>query len=643
LTVAAAEPTGDPVLVWRAATNLGVRADDAVPAIEAGLVETGIRVSFRHPLARSAAYAGAALADRQVAHRELAQVTDRDLDPDRRAWHAALGSPGPDEAIADALEQSAERARARGGLAAAAALLERSVVLSLDPLRRRKCILASAAAHLEAGSFDRCASMLTAAEATNLDDMGRAEVDLLRARHAVFSGAIRDAPDLLLRAARRLEPLDTGRAAEAYLAAQAAASVAGTSAGGATIRDVAQAALRCPMPAVRTTREWLVTGLAQVVIDGPGAAASALRQALDVVPGDATAGQAIHWLGYQAGAALVLWDINDAHNLAGLHVDRTRQLGALTMLPVALNTLAHIYVLEGDLGAAATSLAEAQPIIEATQSSILPHGGAILAGWGGGPDALGTLNELVERAGREGNDFARMSAQCASAIWCNGMGRYEEAVAVATRVDSEQWAWSAHTLFHELIEAAARTGKSAVASHTLERLNEAAETSATDWAIGVALLSEGSAAEERYREAIDRLGRTKIRPQLARAHLLYGEWLRREKQQAAARTHLRTAYEMFTSMGIHAFAQRTRRELLATGETRRKRSTDSFDELTPQEVSIARLAATGHTNPEIGAQLFISPRTVEFHLRKVFTKLHISSRRQLRDAMPPSTRRTPLD
>src|SRR5262245_45146742 len=218
------------------------------------------------------------------------------------------GHRGPDEQIADALEQSAERARARGGLAAAAALLERSVVLSLDPPRRRKRILAAAAAYLEAGSFDLCASMLTAAEATNLDDMCRAEVDLLRARHAVFSGEIRNAPDLLLRAAKRLEPLDMSRAADAYLAAQAAASVAGTSARGVTIRDVAEAALRCPMPTVRTTREWLVTGLAQVVIDGPAAAALALRPALDVVPEAATAGQAIPWLGYQAGAALALWD-----------------------------------------------------------------------------------------------------------------------------------------------------------------------------------------------------------------------------------------------------------------------------------------------------------------------------------------------
>jgi hypothetical protein len=598
LTVAAAEPTGDPVVVWRAATNLGVAADDAVPAIEAGLVEIGIRVSFRHPLARSAAYAGTALADRQAAHRELAQVTDPYLDPDRRAWHGALGSPGPDEQIADALEQSADRARARGGLAAAAALLERSVALTLDLPRRHARILAAAAAHLESGSFQRCASLLTAAEATNLDDMGQAQVDLLRARQAVFGGAIREAPDLLLRAAKRFEPLDVGRAAETYLAAQAAVSVAGTSARGVTTRDVARAALRCPMPTVRTTREWLVTGLAQVVMDGPAAAAPALRQALNLAPDSAVAGHAIHWLGYQAGAALALWDISNAHKLASLHVDRTRQLGALTMLPVALNTLAHIFVLQGDLGAAATSLGEAQPIVEATGSSILPHGGAILAGWRGDADALGMLSELVERAGTEGNAFARMSAQCAIVVWCNGMGRYKDAVAVATQVVREHWVWSAHMLFHELIEAAARTGQSAVASRTLGRLKETTETSGTDWAIGVqrrseAVLSEGTAAEGAYREAIDRLGRTQVRPELARAHLLYGEWLRREKQRLDARTHLRAAYEMFTAMGIQAFAQRTRRELLATGERKRKRTTDSLDELTPQEANIAHLAAAG--------------------------------------------------
>ena len=356
-------------------------------------------------------------------------------------------------------------------------------------------------------------------------------------------------------------------------------------------------------------------------------------------PDDAVAAEAVHRLGYQAGAALLLWDIDTAGELARLHVERTRQLSALTMLPVALNTLAHILLLEGDLGAAQTSLAEAQPIIEATGSTLLSHGGALLAGWQGTADALGTLRDLVVRSGTEGNSFARISAQCASVIWFNGMRNYEQALALAIEADSEQWGWSAHALLPELVEAAVRSGQPTVAARTFERLSESTTASGTDWAIGVqrrseALLREGTAAEDGYHDAIQRLRETKVRPQLARAHLLYGEWLRRERRKADARVQLRIASEMFTAMGIVAFAERTRRELLATGESVRTRDAHGFDGLTAQEANVARLAASGLTNPEIGAQLFISRRTVEFHLRKVFTKLDVTSRRQLRDALP---------
>jgi DNA-binding CsgD family transcriptional regulator len=393
------------------------------------------------------------------------------------------------------------------------------------------------------------------------------------------------------------------------------------------------------MPTVPTTRDWLVTGLAQVIVDGSAAAAPTLRLAFDVVPDATITGEDIHWLGYQAGAALLLWDIDNADKFARLHVERTRLLGALTMLPVALNTLAHVFLLEGDLGAAQVSLAEAQPIVQATGSSLLSHGGALLAGWRGDGDGLGELSDLVAKSRTEDNAFARMSAQCASVIWCNGMRQYEQAFAFATQADGEQWGWSAHALLPELIEAAVRTGQPTVASRTVERLSETTKGSGTDWAIGVlrrseALLNEGTAAEDGYREAIERLSETKVRPQLARAHLLYGEWLRRERRRADARKQLRAANEMFTAMGLSAFAERTRSELLATGEALRTRSADGFDGLTPQEANITRLAASGLTNPEIGAQLFISRRTVEFHLRKVFTKLDVTSRRQLREALP---------
>ncbi len=638
LTVAAAEPTGDPVIVWRAARSLGVEPHDASPAIDAGLVEIGVHIWFRHPLVRSAAYGAASLADRQATHRELAQATDPELDPDRRAWHRALGSPGPDEEIAAALERSAGRARTRGGFAAAGALLERAVALTVDPSRRAQRVLAAAASYLEAGSYDLAAALLALAETTPLDELGRAELDFVRARLASWGGDPRVAPELLLRAAKQFEPLDVGLAQAVYLQAMAAACVAGNFARGAGIGDIARAAKSCPVSAAPTTGEWLVAGLARVTADGPAAAAPSLRRALQATPSDMIDGEGIHWLGYQCGAASVLWDHDSLHRLAALHVTATRGAGALTMLPWALNSLAHTLTLEGDLEHAAALVVEADQILEATGNNFVSYVGALLAAWRADDDSLRSIRDHVATARAAGNALALKSAQWANAILYNGMGQYEQALAVATEADQQPWEWGAQNHFHELIEAAVRCGQRTVASAALERLAETTEPSGSDWAMGIqsrsrALLADGGTAEDCYREAIDRLARTSIRPELARSHLLYGEWLRRENRRVEAREHLRAAHEMFTTMGIHGFAERTRHELLATGETVRKRAGSTFDEFTPQEAHIARLAAEGRTNPEIGAQLFISPRTVEWHLRKVFTKLGVTSRRQLRETL----------
>ena len=469
------------MIVWRAASKLGVGPHDASPAIDAGLVEIGVRVWFRHPLVRSAAYGSAALADRQAAHRELAQATDPDLDPDRRAWHRALGAPGPDDDIAEALERSADRARRRGGLAAAAALLERSVALTLDPSRRGERILAAAAAHLEAGSFDVAAGLLASAEATPLDEMGRAQLDLLRARHASWGGDLRDAPALLLRAAKRLEPLDVSFAGATYLQALAAACVAGNFARGVSLGDIARAARMCPSSVAPTTGDWVVAGLAQVTVEGPAAAAPLLRRALAATATDTVAAEAFHWLGYQCGAASVLWDSDSLHRLAALQATATRDLGALTMLPWALNTLAHLLTLEGDLERASSLIAEANEIVEATGSNLLPWAGAILAGWQGGGDSLRSIDGLVARARAAGHGLALKSGQWASAIFHNGMGQYEQALAVATEADRQPWEWGAQNFFHELIEAAARCGQLAVANAALERLAATVEPSGTDW------------------------------------------------------------------------------------------------------------------------------------------------------------------
>jgi len=639
LTLAAAEPTGDPVLVWRAASDLGITVDDATPAIDGGLVEIGPRVSFRHPLVRTVAYAGATLADRQAAHQALARSIDSESDRDRRAWHRALGAPGPDEAIAAELERSADRARARGGLAASGALRERSVALTLDPALRARRSVGAAAAYLEAGSFDVAASLLASIDVESLDDLGRAYVDLLRARHAVFGGNLREAPESMLRAASGLEAIDIHFATMTYISALGAATLADVFGRGAGIVEIAERALQCPQPEVPATLDWLRRGLSQVTIDGPAVAEPALRRALDMTEANPTGAEASQWLGFLIGAAVLLWD-DDAHrDLVMMQVQAAREVGSLAMLPTALNGLAQLHVFEGDLGAAASAVAEANEIAKLTNSNLVASMAAVLAGVRSDENAAELIADQIASARTAGHGMALKSAYWANATLHNGRGEYDQALVAATEAMEHHWEWGSQLFFAELVEAAVRCGQLGVAAAALERLAETVDPSATDWGIGTqrrcqALLAEGDDAEDLFRESIDRLSRTRIRPQLARAHLLYGEWLRRENRRIDAREQLRAAHDMFTVMGMLAFAERARRELLATGETVRKRSADTFDELTPQEAHIARLAAEGYTNVEIGNQLFISARTVEWHLRKVFTKLGVKSRRELREALP---------
>lgn len=637
LAVAAAEPTGDPFVVWRAANSLGIAPLDATRAVDAGLVAIGARVAFRHPLVRSASYRVASLSERLEAHRALADATDPDLDPDRRAWHRALGSPGPDEDVAAALEGSAARARARGGLAAAAALLERSVVLTMDPVRRATRVLAAADAHLEASSFDAAAAMLALAETAALDNVGRAHLDLLRARLTVWGGANWDAAPLYLSAAKRLEALDPDLAAATYLEAQVAAFIAGTFASDMSLRDIALAADPFAASAEPTPRGLLFAGLTRFSTDGPAMAAPLLRRALQAEVSETIDGEAIRWMGAQCGAASVLWDIENFRRFAALQVDATRDVGALHLLPWALNTLAHVRALEGDLERAASLMAESAQIVEATGNAVLPWGGAIIAGWKGDGDASRIIDELAARARAAHDALALKHAQWASAMAHNSTCQYDRALADGLEAEPHPWEWGAQLYFHELVEAAARCGERDIAAATLERLSASAAASGTDWALGIqrrcqALLADDADAGRLFREAIERLGRTRLRPELARTHLLHGEWLRRCNRRVGARAELQTAYDLFVSMGLDAFAERCRHELVLTGATVRKR-TASLDDLTPQELEVSRLALDGLTNAEIGSRLFISVRTVEWHLRKVFTKLGISSRREIKGAL----------
>jgi DNA-binding CsgD family transcriptional regulator len=646
--LAAADPSGDPVLVWRAAGRLAIGAGAAGPAAAAGLAEFGGRVRFRHPLVRSAAYRSVSAETRQELHRALAEATDP-ADPDRRAWHRAQAAPGPDEAVAAELELCAGRARRRGGLAAAAAFLERSAGLTLDPAHRAERALAAAQAKLQAGASDDALFLLAMAQAGPLDELASARVDLLRGQIAFASGLSGDAPPLLLKAAKRLESLDLDLARETYLSAWMAAMFAGRFAGAGDLTEVSRAArslcaLDSPQPAA-----LVLDALTMLVTDGPVAAAPALRRVVRVFSSDSiSTEEELRWGWFAQAAASALWDDVPWRAMLLRQVQLARDVGALDQLPIDLASLGTATAWTGDLTVVSALVAEADAVRAATGSRTAPFAAMLLASLRGDQgEATPLIEAAIADATARGQGVALTYAAWAAAILANGLGRYTDALAAAQQASQDSPAlFVAMWALPELIEAAARTGNTRIAHDAIARLVEATQAGGTDFGLGVearsrALVSEGETAESRYREAIDRLGRTQARPELARAHLLYGEWLRGEDRRRDARAELRTAYDLFTTMGMEAFAERARRELLATGDSVRKRTAQTASELTEQEAHIAGLAAGGRTNVEIGAQLFLSTRTVEWHLAKVYGKLGVGSRRELRAAMANLGREDP--
>ena len=636
--LAAADPSGDPVLVWRAAGRLAMGAGAARPAVEAGLAEFGARVRFRHPLVRSAAYRSASVQTRQELHAALAEATDPAVDPDRRAWHRAQAAPGPDEDVAAELEQCAGRAQRRGGLAAAAAFLERSAGLTLDPARRAQRALAAAQAKHRAGAPDAALGLLAMAQAGPLDELQRARGDLLRAQIAFASSHGRDAPPLMLSAAKQLEALDVGLARETYLEAFTAALFVGRLS--PAVGDVARAVRTAPAPpAPARAPDLLLDGLALLVTEGYAAGTPALRRALLAFRSqDISAEEGLSWLWLAGRAAMAVWDDETWHILASRHVKLARDAGALSELPLAIRCRILLHAHAGELEQGAALIAEAQAVADAIGSQLGPHGALGVAAWRGREAEATELIQATMDGVTSRGEGRGVTSQYAAALLYNGLGHYDKALAAAELVceydDIGVLGWS----LTELVEAAVRSSQPARASDALQRLSETTRASGTDWALGTearsrALLSEGETAENCYREAIERLGRTRMRPAVARAHLLYGEWLRRENRRRDARAELRTAHGLFTTMGIEAFAERARRELLATGDTVRKPTVETASELTAQEAHIARLAVDGRTNVEIGAQVFLSTRTVEWHLGKVYTKLGVGSRRELRRAL----------
>ncbi|PJK20762.1 helix-turn-helix transcriptional regulator [Mycolicibacterium goodii] len=643
LLLAAAEPTGDPALLWRAAGLLGIRPSAATPAVENGLIELGPRVRFRHPLARSAAYRSGTLGDRRLAHGALATVTDYRRDPDRRAWHRAQAVSGPDDQVADELESSANRARARGGLAAAAAFLEQATILTVDPQRRADRALAASSIQVEAGAFDAALELLTMADDASLTESQRAQAELIRAQLAYVTGRGSDAPPLLMTAARRLLPIAPSLARSTYLDALQAAVFSGRLATGCSVVEVAESVRDLPPPDDPQLADVLLDGLATYFTDGYAACLPSLRRAVAMARQQSYAKRKLPWL--IDLAAVHLWDDESWDILSAHQVEVARSTGAMTELPLALSSRAAMLLFGGELSAAEAALHEVRTVTEATGDRLATDAGMSLVAYRGHREQASMLIEATNRdVEQRGEGIWLTVAEYWEAVLNNGLGNYKAALVPASRAAAQRDLGVSAWATVELVEAAVRGGAVESAIATVPRLTEMTSASGTAWALGVqsraqALISTGVKAEGLYRDAIELLGRTRMRAELARAHLLYGEWLRRERRRKGARTQLRTAFQMFESMGMAAFADRAGHELQATGETARKRRTESSAQrLTAQEAQVARLARDGLSNPEIGARLFISPRTAQYHLGKVFAKLGISSRSQLDRALSEDQR-----
>ena len=643
LLVAAAEPTDDPLLVWRAAERLGVPPSAAAATDAEGLLAIDASVRFRHPLVRSAIYRSAQAHERRAVHVALGEATDPHVDPDRRAWHLAAAAPGPDEQVAVELERSASRAQARGGLAAAAAFLRRVVALTRDPARRAERALAAATTSLHAGEFDAAHSLISAAELGRLDDFQRARVDLLRGQIVAAAGLGSEAPAQLLRAAKKLEPLDIELAREAYLDAWAAALLAGNLARGGNMLDVSEAARSAPPPpGPPAASDLLLDGMSTLMTEGLETAVTKLRDAVAAfLSQDLSVERGLQWTVLASCAAVELWDFPSWEAIITRQMELGRETGALAPLAIALNGMGIVVAWRGDFTEAARVVAEADAVTEATRTRIAAYGGMLFAALQGREaEARARIEHVIEAAVTGGEGQAVQWAHWTTAVLCNGLGQHEEALEAARSAwaDWPDWFVGIWAL-PELIEAGVKLGLADQAGEALEPLALSVNSTGGDWGLGIlararALLASGEAAETSYREAIERLTRTPLRPEVARTHLLYGEWLHGQQRRDDARDHLRTAHSMFNSIGAEAFAERARQDLAATGVVVRARADQSRTDLTAQEEHIARLAREGRTNVQIGTELYLSSRTVEWHLKKVFAKLGISSRRELRDALP---------
>ena len=648
MLLAAADPVGDPGLLRGAADGLGLDLSAAEPAATAGLLDLDAGVRFRHPLLRSVVYRGADADQRRATHAALAAATDPQLDPDRRAWHRAYAAVAADEEVAAELIGSADRAARRGGIAAAAAFWERAAALTPDPARRAERALAAAEAKFAAGDFVAAQKLLTAADIGEGDELGRARVELMRARIAFKLNRGAEAPAMMLSAARRLRPLDDDSTRQTLLEALLAAVYVGQLAAGAGLREVARSAKAAPFaPDPLPHPQLMLRGLAVRLLDGYAAAVpflkDALRQYLSEPP------QLDMLCHSYTFVATDLWDADAWLEIARRQIQLARPTGTLSRVVEALSVLAIVSIHEGDLDRAEALIAEEERIQIGITQPLISYSKALLAGWRGDRESAEDLMAQVYDSGsNRGEGLALVGVDYARAVLYNGLSDYERALAAAHRTSSADTLGIPDWGLYELVEAAVKSGQPARGSAARDRLSQIAAASGSDWAratatLARALMAEGAAAEEvdeLYQEAIERFGRTRMASTLPRAQLCYGEWLRSVGRAAEASTQLRAAFDAFIAMGAKAFAERARRELEAGGERVRTPKRDDGAGLTSQEEQIAHLARTRRTNAEIGALVFLSARTVEWHLHKIFAKLGISSRQELDAALSSRDRQT---
>jgi DNA-binding CsgD family transcriptional regulator len=626
LLLAAIEPDVPTESFWRAAAKLGLSPEALAPAEAAAVVHVESTIGLRPRLLGAALYEAASVADRQRVHQSLVAAFDPLSDRDRRARHLASATLTPDEDVALEVERAAERARSVGDPIRAAGLLERAAALSPDSRTRGRRTLAAAQAALAGGAVGRATALVGEARVDAGDDVERARADRLRSAIALAAGKGADRATLLLRAARAFESLDSSLARETYLEALEASILAGRL-GGSRVVEIAEAGRSSARaPAAVSAADLLLEGLALLVSADHAAAVPVLRRALAALGSSSEP----RWLALGSLTALELWDDELAFELMLRLEQNTCAVGSEFRLD-------HIGSLDDVI---AGRFAVAAPVFQGADSELSASvGGLLAAAWRGRPTEAHELAETwMREAFTRDLGSALAVARYALTLVSVGLARYEEALATAREACEDTTLFVTGFALPELVEAAARSGEREQALAALDRLTSHTRASGTDWALGIlarsrALLEDGIRADRLYQAAIAHLRRTRAVPHLARAHLVYGEWLRRERRRREAREQLRTARDMFIFMGAQAFGERARAELTATGEQARRRAAETSELLTPQEARIAGLVADGASNVEVGAQLFISPKTVEYHLHKVFRKLGVTSRTQVARAL----------